>query len=425
MLFCDCLDDSDQHSTDDENLSEEYQPESESEQSSDDEATQETRPPQPGTEEEYITLPILSLPKSHSRCSICPAKNKKLRTIPADARTQILIDNNIIVPVGARCCPSHIHDGKLRYSITITDEMLRRAKPSQLSASTINNIIQSLRAVCNARRGVVDFDGEMSDADCYNLTGIFNHQLDDLVSQCSSLRDSNVRSCREAVGIYLTKMRTGLSNTLLATLFHLKSKRSVSRIIHQVRAALMKDFVPNNVGFSHISRDDVTGKHTTTFARELLADGNKDIVILIMDGTYIYIQKSGKYTFQRISFSMHKGRPLVKPMVITASDGYIMAVLGPYLAKNNDANITTHVFNNNEDGIQTWLKALDILVLDRGFRDCLEFLECLGYKCESPPFLGKDKQHTTQEANLSRLITKIRWVVESVNGRLKKWEFLG
>jgi len=34
------------------------------------------------------------------------------------------------------------------------------------------------------------------------------------------------------------------------------------------------------------------------------------------------------------------------------------------------------------------------------------------------------KQHTTEKANKSRLITKVRWVIESANGRIKQWRFL-
>ena len=36
-------------------------------------------------------------------------------------------------------------------------------------------------------------------------------------------------------------------------------------------------------------------------------------------------------------------------------------------------------------------------------------------------FLGK--QHSTLEANSSRLVTKIRWVIESANGRIKRWKY--
>ena len=42
-----------------------------------------------------------------------------------------------------------------------------------------------------------------------------------------------------------------------------------------------------------------------------------------------------------------------------------------------------------------------------------------------PAFLPKgQKQHIVEEANLSRLVTKVRWVVESVNGRAKQWKML-
>ena len=37
-------------------------------------------------------------------------------------------------------------------------------------------------------------------------------------------------------------------------------------------------------------------------------------------------------------------------------------------------------------------------------------------------YLGK-KHHTTEEANKSRLITKVRLVVESANGCIKQWRF--
>lgn len=39
-------------------------------------------------------------------------------------------------------------------------------------------------------------------------------------------------------------------------------------------------------------------------------------------------------------------------------------------------------------------------------------------------FLTKGSQHTCLEANESRLVTKIRWVIEAVNGLIKKWKAL-
>ena len=42
-----------------------------------------------------------------------------------------------------------------------------------------------------------------------------------------------------------------------------------------------------------------------------------------------------------------------------------------------------------------------------------------------PHFLNKSqKQHTNEETNESMLVTKVRLVVESANGRIKKWKAL-
>lgn len=188
----------------------------------------------------------------------------------------------------------------------------------------------------------------------------------------------------------------------------------------------MQHFVPKCIGFDHISRDDVISKHTSTFARELLACGSNNTAILLIDGTYIHIQKSSKYTFERKSYSIYKGRPLVKPMMIVTSDGYILDILGPFLAdgKNNDAAILYQHLREGE-GLLKWAHENDILVLDRGFSDSLDMIETVGLKSESPFFLHTgSKQHSTKEANLSCLVTKIRWAIESANGRLKTWKFL-
>ena len=110
-------------------------------------------------------------------------------------------------------------------------------------------------------------------------------------------------------------MRHGLSNRLLATLFILRNKRSVSRIIHRIRQGLIKDFVPNHIGLSHIQREAVINKHTTAIAKEFLTH-TADQACLVINGTYLYIQKSNVHTFQRQTYSVHKHRNLIKPMII-------------------------------------------------------------------------------------------------------------
>jgi len=112
-------------------------------------------------------------------------------------------------------------------------------------------------------------------------------------------------------------------------------------------------------------------------------------------------------------------------MILSATDGYIVDVIGPYICngKNNDASITLDVFNQNINDLENYFQKLDVFVVDRGFRDSLEYLETRGYSTKMPSFLGKQKQHNSIESNNSRLITKIRWVIEAVNGRIKKWKY--
>lgn len=114
------------------------------------------------------------------------------------------------------------------------------------------------------------------------------------------------------------KLRLGLSNAVLAAMFHLTGKRQVSEIIHAVRLALLKDFVPSHLGFQHIDRQTVLQQHQTAIATQLMTDDDTQVVI-VMDATYLFVQKSSDNLFQRRSFSMHKHRNLVKPMILTAT----------------------------------------------------------------------------------------------------------
>ena len=54
--------------------------------------------------------------------------------------------------------------------------------------------------------------------------------------------------------------------------------------------------------------------------------------------------------------------------MLVATDGYILTVLGPYLAdgKNSDAKITEHMLKSNSEDFRNWFRE-DILIVDRGF----------------------------------------------------------
>ena len=97
---------------------------------------------------------------------------------------------------------------------------------------------------------------------------------------------------------------------------------------------------------------------------------------------------------------MQKGRCLVKPFTISASNGYIVGIYGLYPATWNDARILKHVLETDSDLVKLF-KEEDILIVDRGFRDVIQILK-EKYKINTtmPNLLPKNqKQFTTEEAN--------------------------
>ena len=80
-----------------------------------------------------------------------------------------------------------------------------------------------------------------------------------------------------------------------------------------------------------------------------------------------------------------------------------------YKATQNDARILRSIMKTDFHLVNL-LKEGDVVILDRGFRDAVIELEN-GYKLKvmMPNFLEKgQKQFTTNQANESRLVTKIR-----------------
>ncbi|XP_062581640.1 uncharacterized protein LOC134243403 [Saccostrea cucullata] len=370
-----------------------------------------------------IHLNIPSTHSSHKFCVVCRKKSSKrvkFCTIPLNARTQAFIHNGIFIKQSARCCSSHL-EGKNLLQSSLTKLQAKYAN-SFFNRTDLFNLLENVRLTLK-RSSILDFDNSdhLSTDEYYNLTGLTKEQFQDLTCYAKSIRPSAVRSVNTCLAILLTKLRTGLPNHILGTIFSLK-KCQIQRSIHSARMSL-RDFVSQNVGFNHISHEDFVNKHTTPIAKKLFCENEDNTAIIVLDGTYIFIQKSSDYKFQRQSYNLHKHRPLVKPMVVVGTDGYILSVQGPYLsnARNSDAAITKHMVTVNSEGMNDWLQDKDLCIVDRGFRDVVQFLEEKGLCVEMPVFLKKgSKQHTTEEANT---ITKIRWIVESINGKLKQWRF--
>ncbi|XP_056007177.1 uncharacterized protein LOC125665391 [Ostrea edulis] len=373
-----------------------------------------------------ISLPISSTVKSHAYCFICKRPGPKLVVVPSECRLSVFVNQNILIAEGNRC-PNHLKDG------IFTSESFQNLKTTDhtfLNRHSVLDLITKIRHLCQVNKNYrLHFDSKenLTNEDYISITGLNKENFQDLYKTIQPhIRNTPSRSVRTTLAVFLCKLHSGLSNRFLATLFNL-TKSSLRRAVKTIRQAMMENFVPQNLGFHHVTREKVIEDHTRPLAASLFGTSGKE-VILVFDGTYIYIEKSSNFHFQRRSFSLHKGRPLLKPMVIVTTSGYFVSVLGPYLAdpRNNDASILTHIIKTNVEDIKHWIQDEDIFVVDRGFRDAIPLLEDMGIQAEMPKLMIKgQKQLSTEDANMSRLVTKIRWVVESSNARIKRWKYLG
>ena len=106
------------------------------------------------------------------------------------------------------------------------------------------------------------------------------------------MRNTANRSVKMAVCCLLTKLTFCLNNEVLAALISFRDKRMVGHILESVRESLPKDFVPNYIGFEHISREKIIKDHTRPMAKYPLIGGT-DAAVFKLDGTYIYILPKG------------------------------------------------------------------------------------------------------------------------------------
>lgn len=212
----------------------------------------------------------------------------------------------------------------------------------------------------------------------------------------------SAKQCEDALRMYLIKMRTSKPLAEIALMYGVSSA-TVSVRLKKIRKVLERDFVP--LYLSNVRGRDELIRHNTTMSRILFCSPESPQSILVCDGTYIYVDKSTNYEFQRDTYTDQKKRNFVKFMMVVCTDGTIVHALGPYPARDNDAKIlekvdrTTNAFQSLQNG--------DILILDRGFRDCVKHFERRGFDVRMPSLVQSSpikNQLTTIEANKTRLM---------------------
>jgi hypothetical protein len=249
--------------------------------------------------------------------------------------------------------------------------------------------------------------GALTDDELHFWVALNNDQFNTILDQTPTM----TRLCkhpRTTLGIYLAKLRTGEPNQRLATLFNM-SRVHLGRPLAKAREYLTNEYVGLHLGLNHIDRNNLYQRNLT-IPRQLFGNEENNKIIIICDGTYIYIHKSSNFLFQRQSYSLHKYQNLLKPFLLVSTDGYIIDVKGPYAATKTDANIMQDIMRDETNPIHWFLEPNDVFILDRSFRDSLGDIEACGYEYYVPATKNHgETQLTTEQANEARAVTMCRW----------------
>lgn len=232
----------------------------------------------------------------------------------------------------------------------------------------------------------------------------FEEMLDNLPSLQWNFKTPEIAS--DSLHMYLMKLRTGMPLSDIALKFHVSAATVCTRL-RKIRKVLLQDFVGPNLTAER-SREDLIN-HTTIMGRILFGSPEMQNVILTLDGTYIFVDKSSNYSFQRDTYNKQKSKNFVRIMMCVATDGFIVHALGPFKARDNDAKCLVDIFENTNK-LQS-LRAGDALILDRGFRDCVDYLKRKGFDVKMPALIqnSANERNSANEDN-SPLLKRITLV---------------
>lgn len=132
---------------------------------------------EPTKKKSPLQLHIKSAGFSHTICPICNRKGARSEgfvTIPGEAIMQLFIDKNILLKKNARCCTTHMSEGKFTPETLSADILGKIRSTTYMDPEQISSLINSLRQSATQRqKSCIDFDdpSTMTDADYWNLTG--------------------------------------------------------------------------------------------------------------------------------------------------------------------------------------------------------------------------------------------------------------
>lgn len=358
-----------------------------------------------------IYLKIRKTSASHRWCTVPKCGiTTNLRSISKTRRLKSMKMDKVFIPNGSRACSIHFAQENWRINTKLENKF---------SSAQLEEMVQML---CDSTISSSPVGPHNSDTMEYFI-GLKPNQFEQVFASVSGSllgRYKELSTSRNALYIYLMKLKTNHTNQQIAVHFSM-SQRSISSRIKDVREIVHKEFALKHL----YQRSRAELLENTTELSRMLYNKSNDVAICIWDATYEFTIKSSNYYFQKESYSVQKKRNLLKVMLCVMPNGLIAGTFGPYSARKNDATILNELLDTNQSIFQNFRPG-DVMVLDRGFRDSVAKVKSHGFEVKIPECKSNSKnQLSTKQANDSRLVTKTRFAIEVRNSHIKnKWKYL-
>lgn len=267
---------------------------------------------------------ILNFRRTNASTRLCTFPNCKtsmvgLRNAKYSKRYRALKMLRMYIPKGARFCKFHFNENSWNSDMPEENGIF-----SKVQIEDLITLVTEKKEV-KSKRTVVGPDNTNT-MDTY--IGLNSEQFENVLNiVLPSLLTiyQKIGIAKNALYIFLMKLRTGFTIDEICPFFDLTKKTMIQRI-RNVRQIMYKEFVPRHL--FNWTRQDLL-ENTSPLSRELY-NVDENTAVITFDGTYVYTIISSNYGFQKDSYSIQKKRNLVKFMMCVSTNGLI---LGAYRKK--------------------------------------------------------------------------------------------
>lgn len=208
-----------------------------------------------------LRLNVVTQTQNNS-CLFCNSAGN-IRRLSLESRVNVFVLKNIYIPEYVQCCDRHLDDRG--FILPLLLPALRFIyRPFIIRGQQLQVFLQALRNVANNKNHYED-ENSFTEDEFKAIAPITKQQFQELYTYCDPIsQEHGIRNVtKKDLLTFLCKLRQGLSDEFLKVLFQYSSRQGVSLAISKVWQSLLKRFVPANIGFQAITREEYIMRHNT------------------------------------------------------------------------------------------------------------------------------------------------------------------